>query len=90
MIILYILCTILSVFTILYWNGMLWCCFYGLLTVFCLLIGPLVVMLINIALSSKHQTGVGTVKTLAEMDAFHNLLMVCYFIRKTVITLNNS
>ncbi|KAI4487636.1 hypothetical protein M0802_011992 [Mischocyttarus mexicanus] len=76
--IIYILCIIFSVLTILYWNGMLWCCFYGLLTIFCLLIGPLVVMLINIALSSKHQTGVGTVKTIAELDAFHNLLMKGY------------
>ncbi|XP_020288174.1 sorting nexin-25-like [Pseudomyrmex gracilis] len=40
-----------------------------------LLIGPLIMILINIALSPKHQTGSGTVKIVAEMDAFRNMLM---------------
>ncbi|EGI65030.1 Sorting nexin-25 [Acromyrmex echinatior] len=35
-------------------------------------------ILINIALSPKHQTGTGTVKTIAEVDAFHNMLMKGY------------
>jgi len=53
------------------------CCFlYIVLTCSCLLIGPLIMILINIALSPKHQTGTGTVKTIAEVDAFHNMLMV--------------
>ncbi|KAG5319379.1 SNX25 protein, partial [Pseudoatta argentina] len=52
------------------------CCFlYIVLTCSCLLIGPLIMILINIALSPKHQTGTGTVRTIAEVDAFHNMLM---------------
>ncbi|KAG5313810.1 PREDICTED: sorting nexin-25 isoform X1 [Acromyrmex echinatior] len=55
------------------------CCFlYIVLTCSCLLIGPLIMILINIALSPKHQTGTGTVKTIAEVDAFHNMLMKGY------------
>ncbi|XP_018044280.1 PREDICTED: sorting nexin-25-like isoform X2 [Atta colombica] len=55
------------------------CCFlYIVLTCSCLLIGPLIMILINIALSPKHQTGTGTVRTIAEVDAFHNMLMKGY------------
>ena len=38
-------------------------------------------MFINIALSPKHQTGAGTLKTVAEMDAFHNLLLKGYVVK---------
>lgn len=60
-----------------YWNNLLWCYILGVLTVSCFLLGCSIVMFINIALSPKHQTGTGTLKTVAEIDAFHNLLMVC-------------
>ncbi|XP_018344114.1 PREDICTED: sorting nexin-25 isoform X2 [Trachymyrmex septentrionalis] len=55
------------------------CCFlYIVLTCSCLLVGPLIMILINIALSPKHQTGSGTVRTVAEVDGFHNMLMKGY------------
>ncbi|KAG7200932.1 hypothetical protein KM043_003293 [Ampulex compressa] len=57
---------------------MLWCYLYGVLTISCFMLGPLVIVLINIALSPKHQTGSGTLKTIAEADAFRNLLMKGY------------
>jgi len=44
-------------------------------------------ILINIALSPKHQTGSGTVKTVAEVDAFHNMLMVCSRARSMDVTI---
>lgn len=49
---------------------------YTVLACSSLLIGPLIMILINIALSPKHQTGSGTVKIVAEIDAFRNMLMV--------------
>lgn len=58
------------------WTFVHCCCLYIVLTCSCLLVGPLIMILINIALSPKHQTGSGTVKTVAEVDAFHNMLMV--------------
>lgn len=61
---------------IFYWNNLLWCYVFGVLTVSCFFLGCLIVIFINIALSPKHQTGATTIKTVAEMDAFHNLLMV--------------
>lgn len=61
------------------WTCLQCCCLYLVLTCSCLLIGPLIMILINIALSPKHQTGSGTVKIIAEMDAFRNMLMVCGF-----------
>ncbi|XP_053998110.1 sorting nexin-25-like isoform X2 [Hylaeus anthracinus] len=64
-----------------YWNNLLWCYVFGVLTVSCFLLGCLIVMFINIALSPKHQTGAGTLKTVAEMDAFHNLLMEGYVVQ---------
>lgn len=60
----------------LYYTDDLWFVLYLWLTIFCLCLGPLVVILINIALSPKHRTGLGTTKTIAEIDAFNNLLMV--------------
>lgn len=58
------------------WSYIQYCYFYVVLTCSCLLIGPLIMILINIALSPKHQTGAAAVRTVAEMDAFHNMLMV--------------
>ncbi|XP_003700301.1 sorting nexin-25 isoform X1 [Megachile rotundata] len=64
-----------------YWNNLLWCYVFCVLTVSCFFMGCLIVMFINIALSPKHQTGTGTIKTVAEMDAFHNLLMKGYMVK---------
>ncbi|XP_076660798.1 sorting nexin-25 [Halictus rubicundus] len=61
-----------------YWNNLIWCYIFGVLTISCFCMGCLIVMFINIALSPKHQTGAGTLKTVAEIDAFHNLLMKGY------------
>jgi len=62
------------------WNCIHCCYLYVILTCSCLLIGPLIMILINIALSPKHQTGSGTVRTTMEMDAFRNMLMVYSYI----------
>ncbi|CAL7949365.1 unnamed protein product [Xylocopa violacea] len=66
-----------------YWNNLLWCYVFGMLTISCFFLGCLIVMFINIALSPKHQTGTTTIKTIAEMDAFHNLLMKGYVVKTT-------
>lgn len=71
---------ILPIIGFFYWNNLLWCYLFGILTISCFFLGCLIVMLINIALSPKHQTGATAMKTIAEMDAFHNLLMVCIII----------
>nr|XP_033339532.1 sorting nexin-25 isoform X3 [Megalopta genalis] len=63
-----------------YWNNLIWCYIFGVLTISCFCMGCLIVIFINIALSPKHQTGAGTLKTVAEIDAFHNLLMKRYTI----------
>ncbi|XP_033339530.2 sorting nexin-25 isoform X1 [Megalopta genalis] len=63
-----------------YWNNLIWCYIFGVLTISCFCMGCLIVIFINIALSPKHQTGAGTLKTVAEIDAFHNLLMKGYTI----------
>ncbi|TGZ32525.1 sorting nexin-25 [Temnothorax longispinosus] len=60
------------------WTFIQCCCLYIVLTCSCLLVGPLIMILINIALSPKHQTGSGTVRTVAELDAFHGMLMKGY------------
>lgn len=57
-------------------NSMLWWCIFLLMTLSCCVVGPLIVVLINVALSPKHQTGIGTTKTVTELDAFRNMLMV--------------
>ncbi|XP_043250789.1 sorting nexin-25 isoform X2 [Colletes gigas] len=64
-----------------YWNNLLWCYVFGVLTISCFFLGCLIVMFINIALSTKHQTGGGTLKTTAEMDAFYHLLMKGYVVK---------
>ncbi|XP_015429731.1 PREDICTED: sorting nexin-25 isoform X2 [Dufourea novaeangliae] len=64
-----------------YWNNLLWCYIFGVLTISCFFLGCLIVMFIYIALSPKHQTGSGTLKTVAEIDAFHNLLMKGYAVK---------
>ncbi|KAH0554738.1 sorting nexin-25 [Cotesia glomerata] len=51
---------------------------YLLLTLSCSVIGPLVIILIHIALSPKHQTGMNTFKTTVELDAFRTMLMKGY------------
>ncbi|XP_076663978.1 sorting nexin-25 [Andrena cerasifolii] len=66
-----------------YWNNLLWCYVFAVLTVSCFFLGCLIVMFINIALSPKHQTGAGTPKTVAEMDAFHNLLLKGYVVKSS-------
>ncbi|CAK9801081.1 Sorting nexin-25 [Anthophora plagiata] len=68
-----------------YWNNLLWFYVFGVLTIFCFFLGCLIVMSINIALSPKHQTGVSTIKTVTEMDAFHNLLMKGYVVESSNI-----
>ncbi|EFN64146.1 Sorting nexin-25 [Camponotus floridanus] len=60
------------------WTSVQCCCLYLILTCACLLIGPLIMIMINIALSPKHQTGSSSVRTITEMDAFHNMLMKGY------------
>lgn len=67
---------VMSLGIVMDWTCVQCCCLYVVLTCSCLLVGPLIMILINIALSPKHQTGSGTVKTVAEVDAFHNMLMV--------------
>ncbi|XP_043593314.1 sorting nexin-25 isoform X2 [Bombus pyrosoma] len=67
-----------AVIALFYWNNLLWCYFFGLLTISCFFLGCLIVIFINIALSLKHHTTATTSKTIAEMDAFHNLLMKGY------------
>lgn len=72
-------CVILAVTSmaiVMDWSYVQCCYLYVVLTCSCLLVGPLIMILINIALSPKHQTGSGTVRTIAELDAFHNMLMV--------------
>ena len=63
-------------FLLIFWNNFLWFLSYGFLTLSCLLLGPAIIIMIHIALSPKHQTGRGTTKTVAELDAFRNMLMV--------------
>ncbi|XP_012169812.1 sorting nexin-25 isoform X2 [Bombus terrestris] len=67
-----------AIIALFYWNKLLWCYFFGLLTISCFFLGCLIVIFINIALSLKHHTTATTSKTIAEMDAFHNLLMKGY------------
>lgn len=66
----------ISVFLYSVWKNMLWLYFYMLLSVSCCCIGPLVLILVHIALSPEHQTGAGTSKTIVEMDTFRTMLMV--------------
>ena len=63
-------------FLLVFWNNLLWILSFGFLTLSCVLLGPAIVIMIHIALSPKHQTGRGTTKTIAELDAFRNMLMV--------------
>lgn len=65
------------------WTSVQCCCLYVILTCSCLLIGPLIMIMINIALSPKHQTGISSVRTITEMDAFHNMLMVNVLLQAT-------
>lgn len=58
------------------WKNLLWLFVFILLTTSCFFIGPSVVMLIHVVLSALHQTGGGSEKTLAEIEAFSKLLMV--------------
>lgn len=67
-------------FLLIFLNNLLWILSYGVLTFTCLLLGPLIVIMVHIALSPKHETGRNTNKTIAELDAFRNMLMVRIFI----------
>ncbi|RLU16238.1 hypothetical protein DMN91_011998 [Ooceraea biroi] len=69
---------VISLGVVMDWSCVHCCYLYVILTCSCLLVGPLIMILINIALSPKHQTGSGTVRTIAEMDAFRNMLMKGY------------
>ncbi|KAL6439937.1 hypothetical protein ACFW04_004151 [Cataglyphis niger] len=60
------------------WTCVQYCCLYVILTCSCLFVGPLIMIMINIALSPKHQTGSSSIRTITEMDAFHNMLMKGY------------
>lgn len=71
-----VILAVISIAVVMDWNYVQYCYLYVVLTCSCLLVGPLIMILINIALSPKHQTGSGTIRTIAEMDAFHNMLMV--------------
>lgn len=68
---------ILALISVCLWRNMMWVYMFGLLTISCCFIGPLVIILIHIALSPKHQTGAGTAKTVMELEAFRTMLMVC-------------
>ncbi|KAF7998611.1 hypothetical protein HCN44_011019 [Aphidius gifuensis] len=57
------------------WKNLLWLFVFILLTISCFFVGPSVVMLIHVALSTLHQTGGGSEKTVAEIEAFSKLLM---------------
>ncbi|XP_015608529.1 sorting nexin-25 isoform X2 [Cephus cinctus] len=78
MLILKVGCTMSILIALLHWYDMAWCSIYGSITIWCCLLGPLLVILIHIALSPRHQTGLGIGKTVAEMDAFRNMLMKGY------------
>lgn len=65
-----------GIYLILKSDTLVWFYFFGLLTVSCCFLGPLVIILIHVALSPNHQTGAGTAKTVIEMDAFRTMLMV--------------
>ncbi|XP_051160953.1 sorting nexin-25-like isoform X1 [Leptopilina boulardi] len=65
-------------FLLIFLNNLLWILSYGVLTITCLLLGPLIVIMVHIALSPKHETGRNTNKTIAELDAFRNMLMKNY------------
>ncbi|XP_043483350.1 sorting nexin-25-like isoform X1 [Leptopilina heterotoma] len=65
-------------FLFIFLNNLLWILSYGVLTFTCLLLGPLIVIMVHIALSPKHETGRNTSKTIAELDAFRNMLMKNY------------
>lgn len=74
-----VICVTLAVISmgiVMDWSYVQCCYLYIVLTCSCLLVGPLIMILINIALSPRHQTGSGTVRIMAELDAFHNMLMV--------------
>lgn len=75
--------TVMILGIVMSWSFLQYCYLYIILTCSCLLVGPSIMILINIALSPKHQTGSGAVKIIAEMDAFHNMLMVCLFSRES-------
>lgn len=70
---------IASLAVLLYWPGLIWYYFYGFFTFSCCLFGIFAVIQVHIALSPKHQTGLGTAKTVADMDAFRNMIMVRLF-----------
>ncbi|XP_014481725.1 PREDICTED: sorting nexin-25 [Dinoponera quadriceps] len=70
--------TVTSMAVVMNWSHVQYCYLYVVLTCSCLLVGPLIMILINIALSPRHQTGSGTVRTIAEIDAFHNMLLKGY------------
>ncbi|XP_046489669.1 sorting nexin-25 [Neodiprion pinetum] len=62
----------------LYWPDLAWYSFYGFFTLSCCLFGTFAVIQVHIALSPKHHTGLGTVKTVADMDAFRHMIMKGY------------
>ncbi|CAD1477256.1 unnamed protein product, partial [Heterotrigona itama] len=64
-----------------YWNNLLWFYVFCVLTISCFFVGCLIVTFINIVLSPKHATASTTLKTIAELDAFHNLLMNGYVVK---------
>lgn len=67
---------VVSIALVLAWRNLFSLIVYLLLTLSCSVIGPLVIILIHIALSPKHQTGISTLKTTVELDAFRTMLMV--------------
>ncbi|XP_043269106.1 sorting nexin-25 isoform X2 [Venturia canescens] len=77
-ILLVVLLITFGIYLILKSDTLVWFYFFGLLTVSCCFLGPLVIILIHVALSPNHQTGAGTTKTVIEMDAFRTMLMKGY------------
>ncbi|XP_057339890.1 sorting nexin-25 [Microplitis mediator] len=63
---------------------------FFLLTLSCSVIGPLVIVLIQIAFSPKHQTGINTLKTTVELDAFRTMLMKGYEPKVSTIQRQNK
>ncbi|XP_015126178.1 sorting nexin-25 [Diachasma alloeum] len=73
-----VLIVLISISLFSLWKNMLWLYCYILLSISCCCIGPLVLILVHIALSPEHQTGAGTSKTIVEMDTFRTMLMKGY------------
>ncbi|KAK0159034.1 hypothetical protein PV328_009966 [Microctonus aethiopoides] len=81
---------ILALISVCLWRNMIWVYMFGLLTISCCFIGPLVIILIHIALSPKHQTGAGTAKTVMELEAFRTMLMKGYEPKLSINRLQNK